>query len=603
MKAKLHTLVQASLVAVGCMSFAHAAERVNLDSAPAAQQGLMADVANARAHQRLGIAEQDLKARHQAAFKSGRTVVRHEQHYQGIPLWGEAITEHIDAGRPSQLSGHFVRGIEQDLASVTPGLSSANVLAMAKGHAGLSKVDRESAKLFVRLNEQNKAELVYQVQLFATGNKPTRPTFLINANTGVVIDKWDAITHVDATGPGGNAKTGKYDYGTNYSALQVTQSGSTCSMDGTNVATVNLNGGTSGSTPFSFTCPRNEYKAINGAYSPLNDAHYFGNVVFNLYRDWIGVRPISQKLLMKVHYSSNYENAFWDGSAMHFGDGASTFYPLVSLDVASHEVSHGFTEQNSNLTYSGQSGGMNEAFSDMAGEAAEFYMKGKNDWQVGYEIFKGTGALRYMDNPTKDGRSIDHASKYTSSLDVHYSSGVYNKAFYLLSNKAGWGIRKAFEVMADANRLYWTASSTFNTGACGVEKAAANRGYTVADVTDAFSQVGVSCSGGGGGTTATVLTNNVKVSGITLAKGAQKLYSITVPAGKASLTIKLSGGTGDGDIYAKAGSAPTTTSYTKKSDGTTNTETITFTSPAAGTYYILVNAYSAVSSTSIIATY
>ena len=167
------------------------------------------------------------------------------------------------------------------------------------------------------------------------------------------------------------------------------------------------------------------------------DAHYFGNVVFNMYNAYLGVRPISQKLLMRVHYSSNYENAFWDGTAMHFGDGASTFYPLVSLDVASHEVSHGFTEQNSNLTYSGQSGGMNEAFSDMAGEAAEFYMKGKNDWMVGYEIFKGTGALRYMDNPTKDGASIDHASKYTSSLDVHYSSGVYNKAFYLLATKAG----------------------------------------------------------------------------------------------------------------------------------------------------------------------
>ncbi|TXH39903.1 MAG: hemagglutinin, partial [Burkholderiaceae bacterium] len=194
-------------------------------------------------------------------------------------------------------------------------------------------------------------------------------------------------------------------------------------------------------------------------------------------------------------------------------------------------------------------------------------------------------------------------SKYTSGLDVHYSSGVYNKAFYLLATKPGWGIRKAFEVMADANRLYWTASSTFNTGACGVEKAAANRGYTVADVTNAFSQVGVSCSGGGGGTTATPLTSGVKVSGITLAKGAQKLYSITVPAGRTSLTIKLSGGTGDGDIYAKAGSAPTTTSYTKKSDGSTNTETITVTSPAAGTYYILVNAYSAVRSTSIIATY
>ncbi|MBE1043438.1 M4 family metallopeptidase, partial [Escherichia coli] len=120
------------------------------------------------------------------------------------------------------------------------------------------------------------------------------------------------------------------------------------------------------------------------------------------------------------------ENAYWDGTAMLFGDGATMFYPLVSLDVAAHEVSHGFTEQNSGLIYRGQSGGMNEAFSDMAGEAAEFYMRGKNDFLIGYDIKKGSGALRYMDQPSRDGRSIDNASQYYNGIDVHHSSGVYN---------------------------------------------------------------------------------------------------------------------------------------------------------------------------------
>ena len=97
---------------------------------------------------------------------------------------------------------------------------------------------------------------------------------------------------------------------------------------------------------------------------------------------------------MKVHYSKNYENAYWDGSSMTFGDGKNTFYPLVSLDVSSHEIAHGFTEFNSNLAYYGQSGGMNEAFSDMAGEAAEFYAKNTNDFLVGAEIFKqAAGAI------------------------------------------------------------------------------------------------------------------------------------------------------------------------------------------------------------------
>ncbi len=92
---------------------------------------------------------------------------------------------------------------------------------------------------------------------------------------------------------------------------------------------------------------------------------------------------------MRVHYGRGYENAFWDGRQMTFGDGKNYFYPLVSLDVVSHEVSHGFTEQNSGLIYANQSGGINESFSDIAGEAAEFYNSGKNDWLVGETIFKG----------------------------------------------------------------------------------------------------------------------------------------------------------------------------------------------------------------------
>lgn len=77
------------------------------------------------------------------------------------------------------------------------------------------------------------------------------------------------------------------------------------------------------------------------------------------------------------------------------------------------------------------SGGINEAFSDIAGEAAEYYLRGNVDWIVGSDIFKSEGGLRYFDQPSKDGRSIDHASEYYDGLNVHLSSGVYNRAFYL----------------------------------------------------------------------------------------------------------------------------------------------------------------------------
>ncbi|WP_423680709.1 M4 family metallopeptidase [Undibacterium sp. WLHG33] len=604
---------------LACAWSASAADRINLEqftpSATAQSAASRSSSVTSKAstgapsiHSTLGLTTSELQAARSQTYANGRVVTRYQQFHQGVPVWGEAVVEHVNAGAAqSSLSGYLISNLAKDVPNAKPFYSTTQAVTLAKTQARASSTENEQAKLFVKLDENNVGKLVYLVSFLDTTNpaKPSRPHFIIDANTGVVVEKWEGLTHVTSgTGPGGNAKTGQYEYGTTagYGFLDVTVSGSTCTLNSTNVATYNMNNATSGSgTLHSFTCPRNTVKTVNGGYSPMNDAHYFGNQVFNMYQTYLGVRPISQKLVMKVHYGSSYENAFWDGSTMSFGDGASTFYPLTALDVTGHEVSHGFTEQNSGLVYSGMSGGMNEAFSDMAGEAVEYFVKGTNDFKVGTDIFKATGALRYMYNPPLDGSSIANASNYTSSLDVHYSSGVYNKAFYLLATTAGWNTRKAFEVMADANRLYWTSSSTFNQGACGVEKAATNRGYVVADVTAAFASVGVSCASTT--PTATPLTKGVTVSGITLAKGATKLYSIVVPAGATNLTFKLSGGTGDGDLYVKASTAPTTTSYTAKSTGSTNTETVTIASPSATTYYVLVSAYAAVNSTTLVANY
>ena len=321
------------------------------------------------------------------------------------------------------------------------------------------------------------------------------------------------------------------------------------------------------------------------------------------------MRPIRQTLLMKVHYGRNYENAFWDGSAMHFGDGATTFYPLVSADVSGHEVSHGFTEQNSGLQFRGQSGGINEAFSDMAGEATEYYLRGTNDFKVGADIFKGDGALRDMADPRQDGRSIDNASQYTDQLDVHYSSGIFNKAFYLLATKSGWDTRRAFEVMADANQLYWTQTSTFNDAACGVEKSAENRRYSVADVIDAFDQVGVHCATPPStakkprASRSRVLSKGVEVTGLSLRTNGKIMYTLKVPAGHSNLTFTLAGGTGDGDIWLKYGSAPTIDDYDLRSDGPGNDEFIKIARPKAGTYYLMVTAFKTVKGATLVADY
>jgi Thermolysin metallopeptidase, alpha-helical domain/Bacterial TSP3 repeat len=145
------------------------------------------------------------------------------------------------------------------------------------------------------------------------------------------------------------------------------------------------------------------------------------------------------------------------------------------------------------LIYSQQSGGINEAFSDIAGEAAELYLRGSVDWLVGADVTKAMPALRYFEDPTLDGTSIAHTKDYVFPMDVHRTSGIYNRAYFLLSHSDGWTQKKAFEAFALANQNYWVPRETFDNGACGVLEAAYDLGYDFYKVDQAFQSVGANC--------------------------------------------------------------------------------------------------------------
>jgi Zn-dependent metalloprotease len=153
------------------------------------------------------------------------------------------------------------------------------------------------------------------------------------------------------------------------------------------------------------------------------------------------------------------------------------------------------------LRYHGQSGALNEAFSDMADKSVEYFEYGKNNWTIDDELLKDGGrALRFMDDPPKDceGKkqgeecSIGHFKDYKKSLNIHHSSGVFNKAFYLIAT--AWDTRKAFEVMVQANMHYWTTTTNFAKAACGVVKAARDYKYDEKTIKDAMRAVGVTTS-------------------------------------------------------------------------------------------------------------
>lgn len=446
--------------------------------------------------------------------KLGNTHTKYQQYYKDIPVWGESVYLHHSSRGEVRATGNIIKGLDQTSLAAAASYSSVmnlsvgdalNAALLYKKHNGPEwQIRNAQEQLIIFLQDDLTPRKAYLVNYVAesvrslgnnnTDVQITRPFVILDEENLTVLKEWEGLNHAEiGTGPGGNEKTGIYEYGTDYGFLDVQQSGNTCTMDSENVKTVNLNHGTIGSSAFSYTCPRNTVKQINGAYSPLNDAHFFGNLIYDMFDEWLNVAPLSFKLEMKVHYGTGYENAFWDGSSMTFGDGASYFYPLIDINVASHEVAHGFTEQNSGLIYSGQSGGMNEAFSDIAGEAAEFYLKGAVDWFVGSDAMKNADGLRFFEDPTRDRESIGHADNYYDGMDVHYSSGVYNRAFYLLSNTPGWNVRKAFEVFAYANMNYWGPNETFDNGACGVLEATKDLRYNATEVDAAFQTVGVDC--------------------------------------------------------------------------------------------------------------
>ena len=445
----------------------------------------------------------DWRVEASAATVHGTRTVKLQQLKNGVPILGSIATVEVANDGESILgaTGTFTRDVTA-LAASKPKLDAAAArdrLLGGRSVAGGSEITEGGSELLYHVGKDNIARLAWRVSVGIGGEHPSVPAGIVDASDGTVLERWDELMNSSdvANGPGGNVKTGLVTYGVDKPPLHVTSNNGTCALQNESVITVNLKQttNTANHTPWSFVCPTNVGDDVNGGYGPLNDAHHYGSVVFAMYRELTGEPPISTALIAQVHYGRYHDNAHWNPATrtMQFGDGYSLFYPLVALDVMAHEVSHGYTTDNSNLIYNyDHSGGMNEAFSDMAGEAAEFYDNGSNDFLAGGGITKNTPALRYLCEPRRDGGSIDHQRDF-KIMNNHYSSGVYNKAFCTLAKSEGWNALSAFEVFARANKLYWAANSTFNQGACGVMAAANDLDASVDDVIDAFDVVGVHC--------------------------------------------------------------------------------------------------------------
>ncbi|MFD3841095.1 M4 family metallopeptidase [Streptomyces sp. NPDC058642] len=421
------------------------AESVKLTPAQRAELIRTANAAKADTARELGLgAKEKLVVRDVLKDGNGTIHTRYERTYDGLPvLGGDLVVESTKADATEAV-------VKATRAAIKPATTTAAVSAAKARSQALSAAKAEDAKSPV-VNRaprkviwagDGKPTLAYETVVggFQHDGTPQELHVVTDAASGAKLYEWEAIE----TGTGNTVYSGTVTLGT-------TQSGSTFNLtDGARGGhkTYNLNRGTSGTgTLFSGA------DDVWGNGSPSNlesaaaDAHYGAALTWDYYKNVhgrSGIRGDGVGAYSRVHYGNNYVNAFWSDSCfcMTYGDGSGNANPLTSIDVAAHEMTHGLTSNTAGLNYSGESGGLNEATSDIFGTTVEFYANNSSDvgdYLIGEEInINGDGTpLRYMDQPSKDGSSYNNWTSSIGNADVHYSSGPANHFFYLLSEGSG----------------------------------------------------------------------------------------------------------------------------------------------------------------------
>jgi thermolysin len=434
-------------------------------------------------------------------LKMAHTHVR--QVVGGVPVWeGEAIVHLKADGELSLITDDLKDGIALE---TKPNLTEGDALFAARRmYAGSRFITEEpTVELYIYRGE-TRDHLAYRVEMpRLDGTDETAiPVIFVDAHTGEKVFEHNNLQ----TGSGNSLYSGTV-------TIDTSSSGSTFYMEDLTrrMGTFNMNN--TGSTTTGTGGTQSRYTGTDDVWSATNeragvDAHYGARWTYDYYKNVLGRNGINGSngpgtttaaansgislVSSRVHFGSNYNNAFWYQNKMSYGDGnGTTFSPLVTLDIAGHEMTHGVTQYSSNLTYANESGALNESMSDVFGAMVESYARGGvingDTWKIGEQCYtpaNGTGdALRYMDNPhlagnggyTADDDPDHYAERYTGTADsggVHINSGIGNKAFYLAVvggthhrsgvTVTGMGSTNAARIWYRALTVYMTSGTNFS---------------------------------------------------------------------------------------------------------------------------------------------
>ncbi len=412
---------------------------------------------------------EELVARDVVKDADGTVHTRYERTYDGLPVLGGDLVVH----QKKNGTRTTTKATKARIAVATT--ATAEATDAAKAREGARKVIWAADGKPVLAWETVEKGLQHD-------GTPSERHVVTDAATGKELHSYEAIE----TGVGNTQYSGQVTLGTasGFTLTDTARGGH---------KTYDLKGATSGTgTLFANSTDTWGNGLASNRETAAADAHYGAAVTWDFYKNELGrngIRGDGVAAYSRVHYGNAYVNAFWSDSCfcMTYGDGAGNAKPLTSLDVAGHEMTHGLTASTANLRYSKESGGLNEATSDILGTSVEFYANNASDagdYLIGEKIdIRGNGTpLRYMDKPSKDGNSADYWSSSLGRLDVHYSSGPANHFFYLLaegsgtktingvtynsptydnSTLTGIGREKAYQIWYKALTTYMTSSTTY----------------------------------------------------------------------------------------------------------------------------------------------
>ena len=399
---------------------------------------------------------------------------KYQHYHNGIEVESSTYTVHTKDGLIVSLSGEYH---EVSTTATQPAISESNALDFALDHINANSYIWQDAQFQQSLQLSNsrgngsislgqaqdtsqhlkgisfetpQAEMVY------SGNSLTyrfdiyaleplsRSWIFVDAFNGEIVDQQSQIHDFDLPGNGPSLYDGSVVFtadftGTEYRLREVASGGPVTP----GVQTYDLNGSTNYGSAVDFTSTS---AVFNDPDHPVGNqthfsteqtwAYFFNRHGRNSYDD------LGTPLVSYVSYNVNYVNAFWNGSFMTYGDGNGTNRgPLVSLDIAAHEVAHGVTQFSAGLIYKDHSGALNESFSDIFGESVENYARGTNDWLMGGDIgLNGNaGQFRSMADPNVHNDPDTYLGDYwhvgnSDQGGVHTNSGVQNKWYYIMVN-------------------------------------------------------------------------------------------------------------------------------------------------------------------------